>query len=155
MSAAEAAPVLTSMITPVVLINAVGLILLSTSARLSRQLDRLRRLVDLVDAVADRDSERGRARLRGLADQIRRTTRRARLQQGSLAAQYVSICLFVATVISIAAVRGSDGLAAWAPDLLAVAGVAALFYASVLLIVESRAAFDSIRQETDSALRRV
>jgi CheY-like chemotaxis protein len=39
----EAAPVLTSMITPVVLINAVGLILLSTSARLSRQLDRLRR----------------------------------------------------------------------------------------------------------------
>lgn len=148
-------PVLSSMITPVVLINACGLILLSTSQRLSRQLDRLRRLVDLVDAVADRDSERGRSRLRGLADQIGRTTRRAHLQQRSLAAQYLSICLFVATIFAIAAVNFIDGRYAWAPIALALTGVAALFYASLLLIIESSEAFDSIRQETENALRRL
>ena len=143
------------MFTPVVLINACGLILLSTSQRLSRQLDRLRRLVDLVDAVADPDSERGKSRLRGLSEQLRRTTRRAHLQQRSLAAQYLSICLFVATVFAIAGVDALDGRFARAPVLLALLGVAALFYASLLLIVESREAFDSVRQETANALRRV
>jgi hypothetical protein len=143
------------MFTPVVLINACGLILLSTSQRLSRQLDRLRRLADLVDAVADRDSERGRARLRGLAEQLGRTTRRAHLQQRSLAAQYLSICLFVATVFAIAAVDGLGGRFAWTPLALALLGVAALFYASLLLIVESREAFESVRLETENALRRL
>ena len=155
MSSTDNLPVLSSMFTPVVLINACGLILLSTSQRLSRQLDRLRRLVDLVDAVADRESERGLARLRGLADQIGLTTRRAHLQQRSLAAQYLSICLFVATVFAIAAVDALGGRFAWAPVALALIGVAALFYASLLLIVESRQAFDSVRQETEHALRRL
>ncbi|MFI5345584.1 MAG: DUF2721 domain-containing protein [Elusimicrobiota bacterium] len=152
MSSLEALPVLSSMFTPVVLINACGLILLSTSQRLSRQLDRLRRLADLADAVADRTTERGRARLLGLKDQIGRTTRRANLQQRSLAAQYVSICLFIATVIAIAAVSALDGRLGWVPVGLALAGVAALFYASILLIVESREAFDSVKQETENAL---
>ncbi len=155
MTSSDAPPLLSSMFTPVVLINACGLILLSTSQRLSRQLDRLRRLGDLVDAVADRDTERGRARLRGLADQLRLTTRRAHLQQRSLAAQYLSICLFVATVFAIAAVNALGGRVAWTPIVLALLGVAALFYAILLLIVESREAFDSVRQETENALRRL
>jgi hypothetical protein len=155
MTDAGAMPLLSTMFTPVVLINACGLILLSTSQRLSRQLDRLRRLGDLVDAVADRDSERGRARLLGLADQLGLTTRRAHLQQRSLAAQYVSICLFVTTVFAIAAVDALGGRCAWLPLALALAGVAALFYACLLLIVESREAFDSVRQETENALRRL
>lgn len=128
-------PLLTAMCAPAVLINACGLFVLSTAQRLGRQVERVRVMS-------------------GTPAQIRLTTRRAHLLQRALAAQYVAICLFVAAVIAVAATRLLGPGSSWLPVLLALAGVAALFYSCVLLLIESREAYDSVHRETTAALAR-
>lgn len=145
--------VLSAMFTPVVLINACGLFILSTAQRLARLIERVRKMGDLAETLQAAEGDRAKARRLLVADQLGRTARRAHMMQRSLAAQYVSICLFVATVFAIAAVQFLGGRGAWAPLMLALAGVLALLYACVMLILESREAFDSIRRETEFALK--
>jgi hypothetical protein len=60
MDSAAAIAVLTAMITPAVLISACGSMILSTSARLGRVVDRVRSLSDKLDNMADRN-EHGEA----------------------------------------------------------------------------------------------
>ena len=125
----DGAALLSSMVAPVVLINADGLFILSTSQRLSRQVDRLRRLAG---------SE---------PEAVSRTAWRAELLHGALSAQYAAMCLFTAAVFAAAARRA---LAA----ALALLGVAALFFSCVLVILESRASFQNVRREARDALQR-
>lgn len=119
---------LSSMVAPVVLINADGLFILSTAQRFGRQVDRLRRL------ASDADPEEAAL-----------TARRARLLHKALAAQYVAMCLFTAAVFSAAASAGAAAL-------LALGGVGALFYSCVLLIVESRTALENVESRAREAL---
>lgn len=120
------------MFAPAVLISASALFVLSTAQRLSRQLERVRRAAD--------------------ARQLEFATRRARLLQGSLAAQYAASCLFIATIFAIAWAGARGAGQSRAALALALGGAGALFYASVLLLLESRQAFDAVRQETRAAL---
>ncbi|TBR21347.1 DUF2721 domain-containing protein [bacterium] len=145
-------PFLTALCVPAVLINACALFVLSTSQRLSRQLDRIRSMSALADSLAEDGSERARARRRTLSQAVVRTSGRCRLLHRSLSAQYVAICLFVGTMIAIAALRVLGPGAAWLPVALALGGVAALFASSVLMLLESREAYESIRKETAQAV---
>lgn len=138
---------LSAMIAPVVIINACGLFVLSTSQRLSRQIERVRHLASSTRAAGEPETRRH------LEDQLVRTARRVRLLQHSLAAQYISICLFLLTIFAIAFSHLLGGRLLWSPVALALTGVSAFFYASVLLILESRAAISTIRRETAAALR--
>lgn len=134
---------MTAMVAPVVLINACGLVLLSTAQRLGRQVERIRLLTGQLGTDAKKDSM--------IEEQLNRTARRARLLQGSLSAQYVSICFFVLSVFAIAFVALA-GRFSWLPVALALAGVVAFLYAAILLIIESREAIASVRREIDFAL---
>lgn len=152
MNAEGLLPFLTALCVPAVLINACALFVLSTAQRLGRQLERIRSMSALADSLAEGDDEKSRARRRAVSQLIVQTSARCRLLHRSLSAQYVAICLFVATMIAIAALKVLGPGAAWLPAALAMAGVGALFVSSALLLLESRAAYESIRKETANAV---
>lgn len=145
-------PFLTALCVPAVLINACALFVLSTSQRLGRQLERIRSMSALADSLSEEGSERARTRRRALSQAVVQTSGRCRLLHRSLSSQYVAICLFVSTMIAIAALKVLGPGAAWLPVALAMGGVAAMFASSVLLLLESREAYESIRKETAQAV---
>lgn len=155
MSSEGLLPLLTAMCVPAVLINACGLFILSTAQRMGRLLERVRSLSEAAEALAGAEGQRAAARRSATAALVRHAGLRARTLHHSLVAQYAAICLFVAAMIGIAAVHVLGPSAAWAPLALALAGVLALFAASVLMLIESRQAYEAIRRETSQALESI
>lgn len=155
MNAEGLLPLLTAMCVPAVLINACGLFILSTAQRMGRLLERVRTLSNTAEALSGAPGERAAARRKTTSVLMRHNSHRARLLHHSLVAQYTAICLFVSAMIGIAVVHIAGPSAAWAPLALAFGGVLALFTASVLLLVESREAYETIRRETAQALESI
>ena len=151
-SSSAALAVLTAMITPAVLISACGALILSTSTRLGRVVDRVRTLADNFEELSRSEEERElfeerRALIFNLLDKL---TSRARLLQKSMTVFYSALGAFVATSVAIglAAVVGSPYFV-WVPVLMGLLGACGLFYGSVLLIYEARAAAYSLAVEMD------
>jgi hypothetical protein len=151
-SSSAALAVLTAMITPAVLISACGALILSTSTRLGRVVDRVRTLADNFEELTRSDEgrelfEERRALIFNLLDKL---TSRARLLQKSMTVFYSALGVFVATSVAIglAAVVGSPYFV-WVPVLMGLLGACGLFYGSVLLIFEARVASYSLAVEMD------
>ena len=143
--------VLTAMITPAVLISACGTLILSTSTRLSRIVDRVRSLSDEFEhfsSVAATDGP-DRKRLAVLFGQLDLLTSRARLLQRSLTTFYLAVGVFVATSLSIGFVAITSQRYGWIPQVLGLAGACFLFYGSVLMILEARLALSTTYKEMD------
>ncbi|MHB8800897.1 MAG: DUF2721 domain-containing protein [Thermoanaerobaculia bacterium] len=139
--------VLGGMITPALLISACGTLVLSTSNRLSRVVDRVRVLTAEVERSRSCSSEPGSQRRTALiSQQLEHLTRRALILRASMTALYVSIVLLIATSLSV----GLAVLLGWRYGLsiaFALAGASALLYGSILLIREARVAVVSTLQE--------
>src|SRR5512140_2770475 len=112
-----AGEVLGAMITPAVLISASGTLVLSTSNRLSRVVDRVR--------VLSAEAERGRSmegtaipprRAALIASQLNQLAKRVGLLRNAMTTLYTAIGLLVATSIGVAVVV----LLAWQNSLVAV-----------------------------------
>lgn len=150
----SALAVLTAMITPAVLISACGALILSTSTRLGRVVDRVRMLIDSFEEMTKTQEEEGvqlfEERRAVIFNQLDKLTTRTRLLQKSLRVFYMSLCMFVATSVAIGFVGavGRAGLA-WLPVVLGLVGACGLFYGSVLLVRESRIAQESLNAEMD------
>ena len=131
--------ILTSMITPAVLISACGTLIFSTSARLGRIFDRVNVMKGEVEAIIMGKISHPEERMKHLRGQISLQRHRARLIQKAMAALYTATLLFVASSLAIAVnvAYGSDNQA-WIPTLLALSGGLFLFVASVVLLYESR-----------------
>jgi len=144
---------LTSMLTPAVLISANGTLILSTSMRLARIVDRVRELVesseDLASGHVRNFVEERRAEVER---QLAVHARRAALIQWSLTGFYVSLCLLVATMVCIGLTAFLPGIG-WLPGALGIAGSMVLFYGSVMLIGETRLALRSVITEMEFATR--
>jgi len=132
--------ILSAMITPAVLISACGTLILSTSNRLSRAVDRLRRSSERILTLsrADQQDEDTRLELNMLDGQIPRVMRRVHLIHRSLAAFYGAVGLFVLSSLVI----GGSGLVRLEGDLipilLSLSGTVLLSYGAVLLLIESQ-----------------
>jgi hypothetical protein len=155
MNAITTATVLSAMITPVVLILASGSLILTTSQRLSRVIERTRKLTDWIRELATSsvDAATLEAEVAVLFAQLHKNTRRARLLQRAMTCLYLTIAVFVGTSITIAIVDISQAEYQWIPVVLGLLGAGLLFYASILLIRESRIALSAVDQEMDSAIR--
>ena len=145
--------VLTSMITPAVLISACGALILSTSVRLGRVVDRVRALSDRFAEMAQKppgDVVLFEERLELTFSQLDMLTSRARHLQRAMTTFYVALGLFVATSVAIGFV-GLTGAAAinWAPVVFGMLGAALLFAGTLLLGFEATLALRSIHQEMD------
>ena len=144
---------LTAMITPAVLISACGTLIFSTSTRLARVVDRVRQLTISMDTLyAGAEGDFLEERRAEVERQLSIHARRGRLIQWSLTSYYVSLGLFVASAVAIGFVAFLH-VAVWLPATLGLLGTLALFYASVLLINETRLAVRSVNAEMAFALR--
>jgi hypothetical protein len=142
--------VLTAMITPAVLISACGALILSTSTRLGRVVDRVRMLSDKFEELAHIEEELALAEERRavIFDQLDKLTSRARILQRSMTVFYIALGLFVATSVAIGVVAYVPRIT-WLPVVLGLAGASFLFYGSVILIIEARLAFRALMSEMD------
>ena len=131
--------ILTSMITPAVLISACGTLIFSTSARMGRIFDRVNVMKGEVEAVVHGKMSFPLERMAHLTDLIELQRRRAMLIHKAMVSLYSATALFVAASLAIAfnvAYGGSS--TAWIPTLIALTGGLFLFTASALLLYESR-----------------
>src|ERR1700704_6069500 len=100
-----AAELLSAMITPAVLISASGTLILSTSTRLARVVDRVRELGRLSEALFTASGAPcAELRWQGRDQQLAMQTSRGRLLQRALTCFYVALGIFVATAIALALV---------------------------------------------------
>ncbi|HEX6625305.1 MAG TPA: DUF2721 domain-containing protein [Pyrinomonadaceae bacterium] len=148
----SALTVLTAMITPAVLISACGTLILSTSTRLGRVVDRVRSLSDSFEELAHSEGtlELFEERRAVIFDQLDKLTSRARILQRSLTVFYTATGIFVAASVAIGVTAAIDGTRyAWVPVVLGLIGALFLFYGSILLIFEARLALSTLSAEMD------
>lgn len=152
MDSESAIAVLTAMITPAVLISACGSMILSTSSRLGRVVDRVRALSDRLETMPER-TERGPSlaeRQALIFQQLDKLTSRARILQRCMVTFYLSLGMFVATSVAIGVVAFiGNPRYNLIPVALGIAGACFLFYGSILLIMEARLALSTIHHEMD------
>ena len=144
------------MITPAVLISACGSMILSTSSRLGRVVDRVRSLSDRLEEMGER-GERAEVTVERQAlifIQLDKLTSRARLLQRCMVTFYLSLGMFVATSVAIGVIpftgRPHYNFVAVG---LGLTGACFLFYGSILLIFEARLALSTIHAEMDFVWR--
>ena len=147
----SAVAVLTAMITPAVLISACGSMILSTSSRLGRVVDRVRALSEKLEELAQKRAEDTKERQGVIFAQLDKLTSRARILQRSMVAFYLATGMFVATsvAIGIVAVIPSSPRYNLVPVVVGLGGACFLFYGSMLLIFEARLALSTIHAEMD------
>jgi len=152
MDSATAIAVLTAMITPAVLISACGSMILSTSSRLGRVVDRVRGLADRLEELHLRadGGDSAMERQAAIFEQLDKLTSRSRILQRCMVTFYISLGMFVATSVAIGIVPfAGGGRYNVVPVGLGLAGASFLFYGSVLLILEARLALSTIHSEMD------
>ncbi|MBA2339461.1 MAG: DUF2721 domain-containing protein [Pyrinomonadaceae bacterium] len=148
----SALAVLTAMITPAVLMSACGTMILSTSTRLGRVVDRVRSLSDRLEEIAHstEEVELLSERRAVIFNQLDKLTSRARLLQRCMTVFYIALGTFVLTSVSIGVVAATGGANYnWVPVVFALLGACFLFYGSILLIFEARLALSTIHAEMD------
>ena len=143
---------LTAMVTPTLLISATGSLVLSTSTRLGRVVDRVRqledRLSDLIYHEDKADIPLYDKRVEVIVDLLDKVTSRSRILQRALAAFYYGLGFFILTSVSIAVV-GLFNIYRWLPIPIGIVGIMFLFYASLLMLRETRMATATINAEMD------
>lgn len=140
---------LSAMITPAIFLTANGSLIISTSNRMSRIVDRIRALNDQADRLG-----RGEAaldfpveRMAQLDDQLDRLAWRGDRIRFALTALYLAFAAFVGTSLTLALDALSGHHLAAVPTTLAVAGVLLMLGASVSLVREAMAALRGTRLE--------
>lgn len=143
--------VLSAMVTPAVLILASSSLILATSNRLARAIDRTRtiseRVADLARAEEDRTMLAEERSL--LFEQLGRTARRTKLLTRAMTRLYTALAIFIATSVSIGVVAVVGVPYAWIALGLGFIGAFLLFWASVLLIIESRISLTAVYDEME------
>jgi len=143
---------LTAMVTPTLLISATGSLVLSTSTRLGRVVDRVRelekRLSELIVAPDKEAIPLYDQRLETIFFLLDKVTSRSRILQRAMGAFYYGLGFFILTSVSIAVV-GLFGVYRWLPIPIGIIGIIFLFYGSVLMLRETRMAAVTINTEMD------
>jgi hypothetical protein len=146
---AGATEVLGAMITPALLISASGTLVLSTSNRLSRVVDRVRVLARDAEQLLllQEPNNMLLARRAMIVSQLRGLAERATILRSALAALYSAIGLLVATSIGVGLITLAHWHNGWLAIALAMLGACALLWGSVLLVREGRLAIASTLEE--------
>lgn len=145
---------LTAMVTPALLISATGSLVLSTSTRLGRVVDRVRslevRLGELIylDEAEQKDVPLYEKRVEVIVDLLDKVTSRSRILQKAMGAFYYGLGLFVLTSVTIA-IAGLFNTYRWIPIPVGIVGIMFLFYGSVLMLRETRMATATVNAEMD------
>ena len=143
---------LTAMVTPALLISATGSLVLSTSTRLGRVIDRVRQLEERLSELIYREDKDEvplyDKRVEVIVDLLDKVTSRARILQRAMAAFYYGLGMFVLTsvTIAIAAIFNNyRGL----PIPIGIIGIMFLFWGTLMMLRETRMATATVNAEMD------
>ncbi len=143
---------LTAMITPALLISASGTLVLTTSTRLGRVIDRSReleaRLNELMTTEDKSEIPLYTRRIEVVFELLDKVTTRSRMLQKSLFVFYCSLVMFVLTSLTIGVV-GLLNHYAWIPIPIGLVGMLFVFYGSILMMQESLMATATTNAEMD------
>jgi hypothetical protein len=147
---------LTAMVTPALLISATGSLVLSTSTRLGRVVDRVRHLEERLSALIYGESKDEvplyDARIETIVDLLDKVTSRSRILQRAMAAFYYGLGFFILTSVTIA-VAAFFPAYRLVPIPVGVIGIIFLFYGSILMLRETRMATATVNAEMDFTWR--
>jgi len=143
---------LTAMITPALLISATGSLVLSTSTRLGRVVDRVRELESRLSTMITTNDKSSiplyDKRLDTIVNLLDKVTTRSRILQKAMSAFYYGLGFFIMTSVTIA-VAGIFNIYRWIPIPVGVVGILYLLYGSILMLRETRMATATINAEMD------
>jgi hypothetical protein len=143
---------LTAMVTPALLISATGSLVLSTSTRLGRVVDRVRwleeRLSSLISVTDKTTIPLYERRVEVVVDLLDKVTSRSRILQRALAALYYGLSLFILCSVTIA-VAARYTQYRFVPIPVGVIGILFLLYSAVLMLRETRMATATVNAEMD------
>ncbi|WP_299823108.1 DUF2721 domain-containing protein [uncultured Pontibacter sp.] len=146
--------VLSAMITPVVLILATGQLILTTSNRLARSVERARKLSEQFEQLMQQENTPKSVEKKELLYQLlHKAAVRSRKLQRALSLLYVALSVFVATSVSIGLLEALGILVFWVPVGLSLLGSGLLFYSTILLITETSLALGAINKEMNYLTR--
>ncbi|MGB7202608.1 MAG: DUF2721 domain-containing protein [Pyrinomonadaceae bacterium] len=143
---------LTAMVTPALLISATGSLVLSTSTRLGRVVDRVRQLEDrlseLIYLEDKNDVPLYDKRVEVIVDLLDKVTSRSRILQRAMQAFYYGLGFFVLTSVTIA-IAAFFSTYRWVPIPIGIVGIMFLFWGSMLMLLETRMATATVNTEMD------
>ena len=143
---------LTAMVTPTLLISATGSLVLSTSTRLGRVIDRARELERRLSELIMTDDKTKfplyEKRLDTVVNLIDKVTSRSRILQRALSAFYYGLGFFILTSVTIALAAFFTDYR-WIPIPVGIIGIMFLFWGSVQMLRETRLATATINAEMD------
>jgi hypothetical protein len=141
--------VLTSMITPALLLSASGTFILSTSNRLGRCVDRIRRISDQLEYQIDPATHKplSAERIAMLLRMLDYSGRRARMLARVMISFYFAAGAFVATSVSIGVASLFIDRLSWLPVSLGITGALFMSYGGFRLILEAKLSQDSLLEE--------
>jgi Protein of unknown function (DUF2721) len=143
--------ILSMMIAPALFMTATGSLILSSNNRLSRIVDRIRVLINLLDQVTLPDSTHDfpELRLQFYHEELRNLERRGHRIRSATSLLYLAFAMFVAASLVIGLDLYLTFRVPKVPTGLALAGVASLFWASMNLFREARTAVRTVSMEID------
>lgn len=143
---------LTAMVTPTLLISATGSLVLSTSTRLGRVVDRVRelekRLGEMIYVEDKSEVPLYDKRVEVIVDLLDKVTSRSRMLQRAMAAFYYGLGFFILTSVTIA-IAGLFNVYRFLPIPVGIVGIMFLLYGSFLMLRETRMATAAINAEMD------
>ena len=143
---------LTAMVTPTLLISATGSLVLSTSTRLGRVVDRVRELEKrLSELIVEEDESKiplYEKRIDTIVNLLDKVTSRARILQRAMSLFYYGLGFFILTSVMIA-LAGFFTTYRWTPIPVGIIGIIFLFWGSILMLLETRMATATINAEMD------
>ncbi len=143
---------LTAMVTPALLISATGSLVLSTSTRLGRVVDRVRGLEERLSVLIYSEDKESvplyDKRVEVIVDLLDKVTSRSRILQKAMAAFYYGLGMFVLTSVTIA-IAAFFNTYRWVPIPIGIIGIMCLFWGSILMLRETRMATATINAEMD------
>ncbi|MDQ3393676.1 MAG: DUF2721 domain-containing protein [Bacteroidota bacterium] len=146
---------LSAMITPAILILATGQLILTTSQRLARSMDRARKLSEGLELLIDKDSLKENETKKSLLFWLLNGhAHRSKKLQKAMSVLYLALSIFVCTSVSIGLLEVFGFKQGWIPVTLGLTGIGLMFYATILLITETRIALGTVEKEMDYLIQK-
>lgn len=143
---------LTAMVTPALLISATGSLVLSTSTRLGRVVDRVRSLEDRLSELIYREDKEEiplyDKRVEVIVDLLDKVTSRSRILQRAMEMFYYGLGCFILTSVTIA-IAAFFSTYRWVPIPIGIIGIMFLFWGSIYMLRETRMATATVNAEMD------
>lgn len=141
--------VLTSMITPALLLSASGTFILSTSNRLGRCVDRIRKISETLEYQIDPATHKPLSpeRIEMLLRILDYSGRRARILASVMISFYLAAGSFVFTSVAIGVASMLIDRLSWLPVSMGILGAIFMSYGGLRLIFEARLSEESLLEE--------